>query len=142
MTRTNREVWISLSVFLPLLSTQSERAVWRCVIRSCSLSLRAHNKCVYGTSVCVHSHDGSGAVIVSSRKIGFVNFGVSRESGGAVRAPRNAGDKRVKRKRGSRSVAAIAARIERGYLKRRRTVRKQPCRLKRNRNRWQWPSSS
>ena len=35
-----------------------------------------------------------------------------------MRAPRNAGDKRVKRKRGNRSVAAIAARIERGYLKR------------------------
>ena len=54
----------------------------------------------------MHSHHGSGAVIVSSRKTGFVNFGVSRESGGAVRAPRNAGDKRVKRKRGNRSVAA------------------------------------
>ena len=66
----------------------------------------------------MHSHHGSGAVIVSSRKTGFVNFGVSRESGGAVRAPRNASDKRVKRKRGNRSVAAIAARIERGYLKR------------------------
>ena len=66
----------------------------------------------------MHSHHGSGAVIVSSRKTGFVNFGVSRESGGAVRALRNAGDKRVKRKRGNRSVAAIAARIERGYLKR------------------------
>ena len=47
-----------------------------------------------------------------------MNIVVSRESGGAVRAPGNAGDKRVKRKRGSRSVAAIAARIERGYLKR------------------------
>ena len=35
-----------------------------------------------------------------------------------MRAPRNAGDKRVKKKRGSRSVAAIAVRIERGYLKR------------------------
>ena len=66
----------------------------------------------------MHSHRGSGAVIVSSRKTGFVNFGVSRESGGAVRALRNAGDTRVKRKRGDRSVAAIAARIERGYLKR------------------------
>ena len=66
----------------------------------------------------MHSHHGSGAVIGSSRKTAFVNFGVSRESGGAVRAPRNSGDKRVKRKRGSRSVSAIAARIERGYLKR------------------------
>ena len=66
----------------------------------------------------MHSHHGSGAVIVSSRKTGFVNFGVSRESGGAVRSPRNAGDNRVKRKRGNRSVAAVAARIERGYLKR------------------------
>ena len=66
----------------------------------------------------MHSHHGSGAVIVSSRKTGFVNFGVSRESGGAVRAPRNASDKRVKRKHGNRSVAAITARIELGYLKR------------------------
>ena len=56
----------------------------------------------------MHSQHGSGAV----------NVVVSRKSGGAVRAPGNAGDKRVKRKRGSRSVAAIAARIERGYLKR------------------------
>ena len=61
----------------------------------------------------MHSHSGNGAVIVSSRKTGFVNFGVSRGSGGAVRAPRNAGDKRVKRKRGNRSVVAVAARIER-----------------------------
>ena len=56
----------------------------------------------------MHSQHGSGAVIVSSRKTGTVNLVVSRESG----------DKRVKRKRGSRSVAAVAARIERGYLKR------------------------
>ena len=35
-----------------------------------------------------------------------------------MRAPRNAGDKRVKRQRGNKSVAAIEARIERGYLKR------------------------
>ena len=76
------------------------------------------NKCVYDTSVCMHSQHGSGALIVSSRKTGFVNFCVSRKSGGAVRAPGNAGDKRVKRKRGNRSVAAVAARIERGYLKR------------------------
>ena len=66
----------------------------------------------------MHSQHGSGAAIVSSRKTGFVNFGVSRESGGAVRAPGNAGDKRVKRKRGNRSVVAVAARIARGYLKR------------------------
>ena len=82
------------------------------------LSPSAKQVCVYGTSVCMHSQHGSGAVIVSSRKTGFVNFGVSRESGGAVRAPGNAGDKRVKRKRGNRSVVAVAARIERGYLKR------------------------
>ena len=66
----------------------------------------------------MHSQHGSGAVIVCLRKTGFVNFGVSRESGGAVRAPGNAGDKRAKRKRGNRSVVAVAARIERGYLKR------------------------
>ena len=65
----------------------------------------------------MHSQHGSGAVIVSPRKTGFVNFGVPRESG-AVRAPGNAGDKRVKRKRGYRSVVAVAARIEGGYLKR------------------------
>ena len=34
----------------------------------------------------------------------------------------NAGDKRVKRKRGSKSAAAVAARMERGYLKRLRTA--------------------
>ena len=66
----------------------------------------------------MQSHHGSGAVIVSSQKTGSVNFGVSRESGGAVRALRNAGDKHVKRERGNRSVAAIAVRFERGYLKR------------------------
>ena len=38
--------------------------------------------------------------------------------GGAVRASGKAGDKRVFRKRGSRSAAAVAARIERGHLKR------------------------
>ena len=57
-------------------------------------------------------------MIVVSRKTGTVKFVVPRESGGAVRAPGNAGDKRVKRKRGSRSAAAAAARNERGYLKR------------------------
>ena len=46
----------------------------------------------------MHSQHGSGALIVVSRKTGFVNFGVSRESGGAVTAPGNAGDKRVKEK--------------------------------------------
>ena len=66
----------------------------------------------------MHSQHGSGAVIVSSRKTGVVNVVVSRKSGGAVRAPGYAGDKRVKSKRGNRSVAAVAARIERGYLKR------------------------
>ena len=35
-----------------------------------------------------------------------------------MRAPGNAGDKRVKRKRGSRSVFTVAAQVERGYLKR------------------------
>ena len=58
----------------------------------------------------MHSQHGSGAVIVASRKTGAVNL-VSKESGGVVRATGNAGDKRVKRKRGSRSVAAVAARI-------------------------------
>ena len=65
----------------------------------------------------MHSQHGSGAV----------NLGVSRKSGGAVRAPGNAGDKRVKRKRGSRSAAAVAARIERGYLKRTRTAGGTAC---------------
>ena len=77
---------------------------------------------MYGTSVCMHSQHGCGAVIVAPRKTGAVNLVVSRESGGAVRAPGNAGDKRVKRKRGSRSAAAVAARIQRGYLKRIRTA--------------------
>ena len=51
----------------------------------------------------LRTRHGSGAVIVASRK-----------SGGGVRAPGNAGDKRVKRKRCSRCAAAVAARIERG----------------------------
>ena len=81
------------------------------------LSPSAKQVCVW--HVCLHALTTcSGAVIVVLRKTGFVNFGVSRESGGAVRAPGNAGVKRVKRKRGNRSVAAVAARIERGYLKR------------------------
>ena len=74
----------------------------------------------------MHSQHGSGAVIVASRKTGTVNLVVSRESSEAVRAPGNAGDKRVKRKRGNRSAAAVAGRIERGYLKRIRTVRVAP----------------
>ena len=44
-----------------------------------------------------------------------------------MRAPGNAGDKRVKRKRGSGSAAAVAARIERGYLKRIRTAGSTAC---------------
>ena len=51
----------------------------------------------------LRTRDGSGAVVFASRK-----------SGGAVRAPGNGGDKRVKRKRGSRSAAAVAARIDLG----------------------------
>ena len=64
------------------------------------LSPNAKQVCVWHVPVCMHSHHGSGAVIVVSRKTGFVNFSVSQESGGAVSAPGN------------------AARIERGYLKR------------------------
>ena len=56
----------------------------------------------------MHSHHGSGAV----------NFGVSRDSGGVVTAPGNAGDKHDKKKRGSRPATAVAARIERGHFKR------------------------
>ena len=82
---------------------------------------------MYDTSVCVHSQHGSGAVIVASRKTGAVNLVVSRESGGAVRAPGIAGDKLVKSERGSRSAAAVAARIERGYLNRIRTAGSTVC---------------
>ena len=57
----------------------------------------------------MRTRHGSGAVIVAPRK-----------SGGAVRAPGNVGDKRVKRTRGSR-------RIERGYLKRIRTAGSTAC---------------
>ena len=64
----------------------------------------------------LRTRHGSGAVIVASRK-----------SVGAVRAPGNAGDKRVKRKRGGRSAAVVAARIERGYLKRIRTAGSTAC---------------
>ena len=93
-----------------------------CVIRFCNSSLRVQNKCVYGKSVCVHSQHGSGAVIVASRTTGTVNLVVSRKSGGAVRAPENAGDKTL-----CRSAAAVAARIERGYLKRIRTAGSTAC---------------
>ena len=65
--------------------------------------------------------------MVASRKTGTVNLVVSRKSGGAVRAPGNAGDKRVQRKRGRRSVAAVATRIELGYLKRIRTAGSTAC---------------
>ena len=75
----------------------------------------------------LRTRHGSGAVFVASRKIGTVNFVVSRKSGGAVSAPGNAGDKRVKRKYGSRSAAAVAARIERGYLKRIRMAGSTAC---------------
>ena len=74
-------------------------------------------ECMYGASQHVHSQHGSGAV----------NLVVSRKPGGAVKAPGNAGEKRVKRKRGSRSAAAVAARIERGYLKRTRTAGGTAC---------------
>ena len=58
-------------------SRSVDQSVWTCVIRYCSPSLRAQNKCVYGTSVCMHSQHGSRAV----------NLVVSREFDGAVRAP-------------------------------------------------------
>ena len=64
----------------------------------------------------LRTRHGNGAVIVASRK-----------SDGTVKAPGNAGDKRVKRKRGSKSAAAVAARIERGYLKRIRTAGSTAC---------------
>ena len=44
-----------------------------------------------------------------------------------MRAPGNAGDKCVKRKRGGRSAAAVAALIERGHLKRIRTAGGTAC---------------
>ena len=72
---------------------------------------------MYGASQHVHSPHGSGAV----------NLVVSRKSGGAVRDPGNAGDKRVRRKRGSTSAAAVAAPIERGYLERTRTAGGTAC---------------
>ena len=99
---TNRAAQISLSVFL--VSTHCGHVSYD---SAAPLSERKTSVC--GTSVCMHSQHGSGAVIVASRETGFVNLVVSRESGEAV----NAGDKRVKRNRGSRSAAAIAARIER-----------------------------
>ena len=79
---THKPRSVDQSVSIPsFVNTQPERA-WTCVIRSCSPSLRAQNKCVYGTSDCCFTED------------------LNREPcGGAVRAPGNAGDKRVKRKR-------------------------------------------
>ena len=44
-----------------------------------------------------------------------------------MRAPGNAGDKRVKRKRRGKSAAAVEARIERGYLKRTRIAGGTAC---------------
>ena len=44
-----------------------------------------------------------------------------------MRAPGNAGDKRVKKKHAGRSATAVAARIERGYLKRTRTAGGTAC---------------
>ena len=75
----------------------------------------------------LRTRHGSGAVFVASRKTGTENLVVSRESGGAVRAPGNAVDKRVKRKRSSRSAVAVAARIERRHLKRTRTAGGTAC---------------
>ena len=56
------------------------------------MSYDHEEKCVCGTSVCMHSQHGSGDLIVASRKTGPVNLVVLRESGGAVRAPKKAGD--------------------------------------------------
>ena len=61
-----------------------------------------------------------------------------RKRAHAQRGTGNVGDKRVKRRRGSRSAAAVAAQIERGYLNRTAggiACREQPCRLQKNR--WQ-----
>ena len=59
------------------------------------------------TSQCEQTRHGSGAVI--------------------LRASRNAGDKPVKRKRGGRSAATIAARIEGGYSERSGTAGSTAC---------------
>ena len=77
---------------------------------------------------CAKEHMRSVAHVLRTRHGGgTVNLVFSRKSGGAVRAPGNAGDKRVKRKRGSRSAAAVAARIEPGDLKRIRTAGSTAC---------------
>ena len=55
----------------------------------------------------LRTRHGSGAVIVASPKTGTVNLVVSRKSGGAVRAPGNAGDMRVTRKRGGSDRARV-----------------------------------
>ena len=74
-----------------------------------------------------HTRHGSGAVIVASRKIGTVNLVVSWKSVGAVRAPGNAGDKRVKRN----VIAGLLSRLQlgssAGTLKRKRTAGSTAC---------------
>ena len=72
-----------------------------------SRTLSSATEFMSSTSQCEHTRHGSGAVI--------------------LRASRNAGDKLVKRKRGGRSAATIAARIERGYLKRSGTAGSTAC---------------
>ena len=93
MTRTNRDVWTSF-----LSSVQTQCGV-HCV-RCCAVDVRhivaQGPSLVHEQHVTMHAQHGTGAVILS--------------------APRNAGGKPVKRKRGGRSEAAIAARIDREYL--------------------------
>ena len=116
MTRTNREVYTSFfllsdRVWRSLCSVEWRLTTSRVVAHVCA------KECMYGASHHVHTQHGSGVV----------NLVVSRRSGRAVRAPSNAGDKRVKRKHGWSSAAAVAARIERGYLKRTRTAGGTAC---------------
>ena len=104
MTRSSRDVWTS-SFFLSGHSVVSTVRDVRPRLIVAQNPLCCANECMNSASQCVHTQHGSGA----------------------VRAPRNAGDKRVKRKRGSRSAAAIAARIERGYRKRPVTAGSTAC---------------
>ena len=58
----------------------------------------------------LRTRHGSGDVLVASQKTGTVNLVVSRKSGGEVRAPGKAGNKRIKKN----VVAGLVSRSQLG----------------------------
>ena len=123
-----QKCWSVCQVVLLLLSTQSERAVWICVIWSCSPSLRAQKTsvCMARPFACTHNMVAEPWLFLHGR----LERWTSLSHGNLVERwefQGNTGDKRVKRKRGSRSAAAVAVRIERGYLIRTRIAGRIAC---------------